>query len=375
MKTKNEFGQVFKQLRESTGFSYAALKSFLSKTTIVRFEAGEALPHFDKLASALAAMGFSMQDYMYLVNSETKIFQQYGRVFHRIRRQRGYRKDFFENLGVNRTRLELFENGKIMFPYDILDEMLLQMSVPESDYAHWINNGALDYFTDCIEQLEKAYMNEEWTKVKEIEKLAHTMGQFQEKPKSIPDNDSEYDYTSDRLTRQYTDYRVLELTAKARYTSLSDSEQVEISDFLMGIEDWTEFGLSIFALNGRDFSFSFAEETLKDFVKDWPRYSKNLHYRQRIVQAGIRCAITQLSHNEVSRGRELLSLVTPFAFDLDTYLTGMLRFTEALADYISGNPQGKLDMLHVIETFDFYELKSSRDYAQSLFDKYVLKIK
>ncbi|MDR0299600.1 MAG: helix-turn-helix domain-containing protein, partial [Streptococcaceae bacterium] len=229
-------GQVFKELRSLTKTSYADLAEITSKSAIIKFEAGTSLLSVDKLEATLAFMGFTLGDFDYLTRPERGIEKIYGKLFHTMRFQRGYREDFFENLGVNALRLRLFEDGRIMLPYSILDVMLEQMRIPESDYGHWLNQGAPDYFIGELARLEKAYLERDFITIKQIEEKAHHYTGLMADKEEIPDEDEKHDYTADHLTRQYSDYRILELTAKACQHELSYEEEVEISDFLMGME-------------------------------------------------------------------------------------------------------------------------------------------
>ena len=70
---------------------------------------------------------------MYL-SGESRVDGGYGEKFHIIRYQQGYRDDFFIPVGVNPVRLKLFESGKILLPYDVIDAMLGLMHIPEQDF-------------------------------------------------------------------------------------------------------------------------------------------------------------------------------------------------------------------------------------------------
>ena len=134
MKQKSQkYGTCFKELRQLAGFKYKDLESIMSKNGIVRLENGTSYISFERLAELLKFMGYTLSDFMYL-SGESRVDGGYGEKFHIIRYQQGYRDDFFIPVGVNPVRLKLFESGKILLPYDVIDAMLGLMHIPEQDF-------------------------------------------------------------------------------------------------------------------------------------------------------------------------------------------------------------------------------------------------
>jgi Rgg/GadR/MutR family transcriptional activator len=367
-----ESSQIFKELREMTQTSYADLHEILGKSAIIRFEAGEGLPNFEKIKKALKHMGFTASDFAYLIEDK-RVIQTYGRIFHDLRFQQGYREDFFEQFGVNVARLKLFEEGRIMLPYSILDEMLLEMHIPERDYSYWVNGGQVDWFIQSIQRLELAHYRQDLETMQMLEKCAHDFAQQQELKMELPDDlADEQDYAEERVTRQYADYRILELTAKKYRAELTDEEEIEISDFLFGIEIWTEFDLGLLALNGGRLDSSAAKLILDEIYQNFERYKGSRIYREHLVQTTGRAAAACIKEGELEEAEAFLKQGQSTLYDISARVQGMFRFTKAQLAFARGEVHGNFEMLRVIDFFDFIGEEIAKNYAQYLYDDSML---
>ena len=364
-----EFGKAFKDLRQLAKTSRSDLKMAIPETSLRKFESGMLDLGFKKVVSGLNFMKIKLSDFQYFAHL-SPVEPQFGRTFRKIRRQRGYRKDFFINVGVDELELELFEDEKIMLPYNVLNAMLMSIHVPEADFAYYINGEAEDYFVQLVDKLDWACWKNDKNFAQEVEREAGKYSVLLEKKKVIADDDENHDYTSDRLTRQYMDYRVLELTAKGAYSILKEQEVTEIGDFLFGIDIWTEYGLGILAINARQLPYLLVHSILVDMLNEDKRYKDRLIYRRRVVQIAVRCGLTLAKNGAVKEARNLLDLVEAFNFSIDTLVQGMYQFALAYVDYCAGNREvGKQKMLTVITAFELFKEKEGYDYALAFYQK------
>lgn len=175
-----------------------------------------------------------------------------------------------------------------------------------------------------------------------------------------------------QLTRPYSDFRVLELTAKSCYAELSEDEVTEVGDFLFGIELWLEFSLSILALNAWQLPYPLMKAILTDILKKKDRYNNKIVYRRRIVQAASFCAMTLATKGETEHAEVLIDLVSPFVHLIDSYVLSVYRFSRAFTDFKMGKKSGKVEMLKVIDFLDFFGDFDSRDFVQAYYNKNAL---
>ena len=328
-------GPAFKKLRLTSGVKSKDLESVMSKSSLATFESGKNNPSFEKVAAALDILGFTISDLL-CFSGYYKPEPIYGTTFHSIRVQRGYQEDFFQSVGISPMRLILFEQGKILLAYSSVDAMLSAMRVPEGDFEYALT-GQENYFIATIDKLNISIRKKDFSYIQLVEKSAI------EYSKLIPSIKSEAEllandngvYTDDDLekysdetpTRQYMDYRVLELTAKSAHCHLSEEEQIEIVDFLFGISFWAEYSLGILSIMAAQLPYITIHAILSDFTKDKKRYAGKMVYRIHVTQAGTRAALNQAIINEFDNAEELLSLVKPFTFGVDTASSLHSRFS------------------------------------------------
>ncbi|MDR0199258.1 MAG: Rgg/GadR/MutR family transcriptional regulator [Streptococcaceae bacterium] len=370
MSEKSLYGEKFRELRRLSGKTYADFDGIVSATSLKNFEKGASMLATDKLASALALMNFKLSD-MENLASDAHPIALYGRVFHDLRRQRGYRRDFFESLGVSPLRLKLFEENHIMLPYDILDAMLGLMHMPEADFGYALNGNTDNYFIHFVNEMDIAQYTGDTTLLKTIEREGRKYAAGQEAKFEFPDDDPQHDYSTDRLTRQYTDFRVLELTAKASYTQLTDAERTEIGDFLFGIEIWVEYSLGILALNAWQLPYVTIHGILSDIANKKSQYIGKVDYRRRILQAGFQRALSLTLEGSLEQARHLLQLVAPFAVSVDIRIQGLYYFAKGFLTYQSYSQKGRQEMQEVVSGFTTFNEHLGLSFCEKWMAKYV----
>lgn len=377
-----KLGKAFKELRNLAKMTGADLKSVLSRESLIKFEGDKNILGLQKLNAALSLIGFTLTDLFYMAGYYN-VDPRYGSIFHTVRWQRGYRRDFFVLIGVSPTRLSLFEDGRIMFSYSTIDAMLKSMKVPESDFEYALFNEE-NFFIDTIDKLDIAIQTKNVDYIRSVESIAHRYTQLEEKTsehqveeKSLyecTDEELEY-YAQEQLTRQYADYKVLELTAKAGYKQLSEEEQIELDDFLIGIDIWMEFSLGILAINSWRLPYLMIHGILCDIVRDKKKYLDKLVYRRRIVQAGERSAMFQTVEGNLDNAKDLLEMVKEFVFSVDIHTQGMYRFAQAFLKWKQGVPEAQTEMLKVIASFEFLGENISSNFAREYYERYVVNKK
>ncbi|MFZ2577892.1 MAG: Rgg/GadR/MutR family transcriptional regulator [Lactococcus hircilactis] len=378
MEKKLHLGKAFKEMRNRVGVTSTDLKGIMSRESLVKFEGDKNTLGLEKLNAALEFMGFTLTDLYYFAGIY-HVVPVYGRTFQKLRRQRGYHRNFFINLGVSSIRLECFEEGKIMFPYHILDAMLLSIKIPEGDYSFALINEE-DYFIKTVDKLDMAVRKRDFGYIHSVEEFAHQyaineeeqivdVDESEKNPADYSENDLDH-YINQHLTREYADFRVLEITAQASYRGLTDSEMTELGDFLMGIDLWLEYSLGILALNSWQLPYLIVYDILHEIVID-KFYINKLIYRRRILQTAGRAAMSLAVQGDFIHARKLLEMVKPFNFTIDTHTQGMYRFAQAFVAFKEGILEGQREMIEVIKAFEIFGEIPSRDFAQHYYDTHV----
>ncbi len=369
----DKYGVIFKEIRTNQGFKAKDLATVVPVATLSEFENGKRMLSADKISQALELMGFSLADFEYLTNPKKKVFGRYGELFHEIREQRGYSECYFISLGVSSYRLQLFEEGKIMLGYDIVDAMLQEMHVTEDDFSHHLNKGQDDEFVEIFNRIEQAYYKNDVKTLKQIEMYMNEYAQnIEEIEKEQNKREKVEDYPVEMLTRQFSDYRMIALSAKSCYTTLEDKEKEEVADFLMGVDIWTRFTLAVFAAVVMDLEYATIRTFLQEFWKEEKLFEDNIHYRNRILQAAVKAVFAVISKGRGDVAVKILDFSKGYLKETDDHSKAIYKFAQGYERYaVHGNEEGGLLMQKVIEHFEFLEDISVAGFYRQIYLRYV----
>ncbi len=373
---RKQMGAAFRQLREETGKKGKDFAPLLNSSKLSKFEKGEAALSYEEMCFAAKVLGLELSDFDYLLAGKS-VYARYGEIFHGIRVQRGYKDNFFENFGVSPFRLKLFEEGRIDLGYTLFDEMLQAIHVPEADYTHWLNGGKDDYFIDYIKKAEAYYLKSDVEKLKAYEgevlevldNVSYDKMLAEEELKNSPEKID--DSMLENLTKEYTDLRILALGIKSCYTALSEEEIEETSDFFMGIDYWTEFGIAMFAIIVKNLSFDLIRVVLLEFIKHRDLFEDNYFYRRRIMQAAVETSLHFCTIGQIEAARNVLQLSKSFLKNTDSYASCSYKFAHGYCQYCRGNVAGAEMMKTAIAFFGFVNETALQEKCQIFYDEHV----
>ncbi len=337
------YGQAFHSIREERNLPLDFFKSVVPKTTLDRFEKGEGILSPDKLEEALKLMDLSMFTYLFLADN-VPVYRRYGEVFQMLREQRGYELESFENIGVSAWTLEKFEDGKVMLDFSLVDAALQMMHVPLYEFSHILDKGEDDYFNEIYIKVDTAYFSDDSAALQQI---------YEE---SIV----------------YDDFRMIAFAAKSCYDTLSETELEEVSDFLFGVDIWTNLELFVFNYTVGQLSFSLVRSLWTDLLKDLSLFEDNRDYRIRIVRTGVATCLSMIDSGNLSAALQFLQLSEKLLRSTDEFTRCVFKFAYHLAIYKQeGDLTALSKMKEVIHIFDFLGDEILAQKFQKLFDKYI----
>lgn len=141
----------------------------------------------------------------------------YGKVFKKLRKQRGLKLTSFVHVGVSPATLCKFENGKSMINFESLIAALRELSVSLSEYEKFLNNFELTNHEQLIKKIVFAQVT------KDIEKLQESHLELRR----------EHEY-------------MCALAVKNIYERLSVDEHEKIVDYFETLELWR--GIDLYTL-------------------------------------------------------------------------------------------------------------------------------
>lgn len=185
------------------------------------------------------------------------VYFKYGKAFHDLRIQHGFSLSAFEELGIAKSTLSNFENGKSMLSFDRLDFALQKMNVSPLDYSLMINNGEQDNYISIFDEIEHAYYQ------RNIKQLQYI-----------------YEINKEGSNEQ----KLIAFSARGLYRRLTIEELNEIEFYLKGVQFWGFFELSILANIGDKLDNSIINNIIDDLRYDKAYYENNLYYRVLIYR-------------------------------------------------------------------------------------------
>lgn len=331
---ENKYGAYFKKLRVQKELSTEYFHEIVLKSTLNRFENGQSEMSITRLEDLLQKMEISLVDFISDA-SQDYINPQYGRCFKEIREQRGYHLDDYENVGVQAGELEAFEKGQYMFRFDKMEEIFENMSLVASDFHQILTDGDVDVFIDVFKQIEKYYHQNNKTALQKI---------YQE-----------------YMAEEFVDYRMVGISAKSCYSDLTEQEIVEVSDFLMGIDHWTTFELSVFSCVVNFLDYQLLRTLAKDFLKDKENCVMGDYYRKCLMQAVVKISLKFLKDDQMDKATKAINYARELLTTSDEYLRTIYFFTVGCWYHKRNNPEGlKLinRIIDYIDTIDDQVLKN-----------------
>ena len=268
------------------------------------------------------------------------VYFKYGKAFHDLRIQHGFSLSAFEELGIAKSTLSNFENGKSMLSFDRLDFALQKMNVSPLDYSLMINNGEQDNYISIFDEIEHAYYQ------RNIKQLQYI-----------------YEINKEGSNEQ----KLIAFSARGLYRRLTIEELNEIEFYLKGVQFWGFFELSILANIGDKLDNSIINNIIDDLRYDKAYYENNLYYRVLIYRFFYKIIFKFIDSEKKEKAQEILMISKQFFISL-------INFAESFyCYYYTDKKQGKMQLQ---ETLKFLKKIGAEDFRKTLklqYDKRILR--
>ena len=273
------------------------------------------------------------------------VYFKYGKAFHDLRIQHGFSLSAFEELGIAKSTLSNFENGKSMLSFDRLDFALQKMNVSPLDYSLMINNGEQDSYTSIFDEIEKAYYQRNIKQLQEI-----------------------YQENSNGTKEQ----KLLAYSAKGLYQHLPAEEIGEIEDYLKGIQFWGLFELSLLANIGDKLSDTQISYILDDLLFNKIYYENDLYYRVFIYRFLYKVILHYIDSGNQNKAKEVLDISQSYFMPGDVMSRVIINYAESFYIYFYiDEEKGKNQLL---DTLKFLKKIGAEDFRKTLKMQYDKRI-
>ena len=273
------------------------------------------------------------------------VYFKYGKAFHDLRIQHGFSLSAFEELGIAKSTLSNFENGKSMLSFDRLDFALQKMNVSPLDYSLMINNGEQDSYTSIFDEIEKAYYQRNIKQLQEI-----------------------YQENSNGTKEQ----KLLAYSAKGLYQHLPADEIGEIEDYFKGIQFWGLFELSLLANIGDKLSDTQISYILDDLLFNKIYYENDLYYRVLIYRFLYKVILHYIDSGNQNKAKEILDISQSYFMPGDVMSRVIINYAESFYIYFYiDEEKGKNQLL---DTLRFLKKIGAEDFRKTLKMQYDKRI-
>ncbi|BAV02989.1 Rgg/GadR/MutR family transcriptional regulator [Lactococcus formosensis] len=240
------------------------------------------------------------------------IYKKYGGVFKKLRIQHKLSLRDFERIGLSKSTISSFENGKTLISFDKLDLALQEMHTTFRSYMLMLNNDEEDYWLNQLKKIEYAYFN------KNLYLLEH-----------IYVENNVYDLEENK---------VIALSAKACYSHLSPLEVSYVETKLKSYYIWHSYELYIL-VNTLD---EIDPILLQDIV--WRILSQNKYYlkeitefRNLLIRVVIRATLAMIRQSYKDYSERFLKALEELTIVFDTYIRISTLFVKGCWIYAFDN--------------------------------------
>ncbi|NYZ58478.1 Rgg/GadR/MutR family transcriptional regulator [Lactococcus lactis] len=234
------------------------------------------------------------------------VYFKYGKAFHDLRIQHGFSLSAFEELGIAKSTLSNFENGKSMLSFDRLDFALQKMNVSPLDYSLMINNGEQDSYISIFDEIEQAYYQRDIKHLQEI-------------------------YQENRSGSK--EQKLVAYSAKGLYQYLLSQEIDELEDYIKGIQFWGLFELSILANIGDKLNDTLIDNILEDFLYNKSYYENVLYYRVLIYRFLYKVILNYVDTGKKENAQEILEISKQFFMPGDVMSRVIINYAQSFYCY------------------------------------------
>lgn len=327
MAKKVHYGKVFQKIRQRRRLSLKDFEDIVPRRSLSRYERGETVFPIAKLEALLERLNLNIIDFYHVIHKE-KIYARYGKIFTQIRKQSGFSREAFAHLSVSEEQMKLFESGLIMFEFDKLYAILMEMNISLEDYCTLLDKGSESPIEFLWKQVDLAYYRGDTPKLKSLyEGLAECNEHF-----------------------------FLSLCLKGMVDNISDQERIAIKKYFITREYWTTRELFIFQYSAKFLSSDYLKLVCENLLYSKTLFKEKNTYPRRLVLAGLEITLLRLTGNSLLEAEYFLAFAREFVQETDDLAKMAYLFVESLFKYKqTGKGQYKTTMKSICKASYMYD--------------------
>lgn len=255
------------------------------------------------------------------------VYAKYGAAFRELRVQHGLSLSDFNAIGIAKSTLSNFENGKNMIAFDKLGMALQEMRCSLLDYSLVINNGEQDDFVELFHNINEGFWSKDTARLQAI-----------------------YDECISEDVKGES--WMIAISAKACYTELCPQEIKRIVNFLNSVSAWGIYEMSVFVNTLHFLDIRFVLEILTQFWDNRKYYMSIPEYRLLIMRCLVRTCRSLIELEMRSEAKLIIERGRSAFVTEDAANRIMFKFIEGCVQYkFEGRKNGLKQAERMLEIF------------------------
>lgn len=263
-------------------------------------------------------------------------YKKYGEIFRTLRKQSKIPISHFEKLGISKATLAKFERGESMMGFDRVVIALQELGISLEEYEQFLNNFLMNDKEDIIADIEHA----------DILGIKEDLVHLSDKAKELK-------------------YPLLALSAKSLYSSLTNEEAEQITEYLFSIHIWGFTELNIFYFTLPNFSARELQILINSFLIEKHPLLGSEKYRNCFLKVAYRATILFSSRGYLDSAKYILDCIDNYHLEHTLFNQNLRNLTLGYWNYCFNDVakghyqiQQALDILNILgkqEVASYYQ--------------------
>lgn len=236
------------------------------------------------------------------------VYRKYGDVFKRLRLQHQRTLGDFESVGLSKSSLSQFENGKSLISLDKLDIALQEMHVTMNAYFLMINDGASEYFISQFVEIDKASVTKDIEHLKKIYKVNAEYG-------------TEEGYA-------------VSLAARAGYERLPLEDLKVVEEYFRGCVLWSRYELYLLINTAEQININLLIKLVENFfTKEYYYLVQRQEFKHLIARIVVKLTLILIRMNKMEASQKFINYMKKLPTDFELTERLVLMFLEGAYSY------------------------------------------
>jgi len=277
-----------------------------------------------------------------------------GEIYKKLRNDRNLTQEEVAGSQLSIAQVSKFERGNSKITLENFYYMIEKLGLTLQEFEHRALGHELNSFYQLLEQLSVYY-------AKNNERGLRKLLLAEEKKIDVGGVHHELNCI---MIKNF----ISELT-KSNY--ISEEEKEKISDYLLSIDDWGYYQLTLYGNTIDAFSNTAMYALSKDVLTRTQYYKSIPQNKKLMIQILVNTVTVFVERKEIEYARYFRDAIVDMLGETDIYERTIFLFISGLVDFYSGKEEGKQKMRDAIDIFDKVGSYHLAKDCQDEFDKYV----